>query len=55
VLVEITGHQFAWDMRYPGKDGVLGKKVISCTISHWETHLVLILKTRRVGMICIPQ
>lgn len=25
-LVEITGHQFAWDMRYPGKDGVLGKK-----------------------------
>jgi cytochrome c oxidase subunit 2 len=26
VLVEITGHQFAWDMRYPGKDGVLGKK-----------------------------
>lgn len=26
VVVEITGHQFAWDMRYPGKDGVLGKK-----------------------------
>jgi cytochrome c oxidase subunit 2 len=26
ILVEITGHQFAWDMRYPGKDGVLGKK-----------------------------
>lgn len=26
LLVEITGHQFAWDMRYPGKDGVLGKK-----------------------------
>lgn len=26
VLVEITGHQFAWDMRYPGKDGKLGKK-----------------------------
>ncbi len=25
-IVEITGHQFAWDMRYPGKDGVLGKK-----------------------------
>jgi cytochrome c oxidase subunit 2 len=24
--IEITGHQFAWDMRYPGKDGVLGKK-----------------------------
>ncbi len=25
-LIEITGHQFAWDIRYPGKDGVLGKK-----------------------------
>ena len=26
VVVEITGHQFAWDMRYPGTDGKLGKK-----------------------------
>jgi cytochrome c oxidase subunit 2 len=26
VVVEITGHQFGWDMRYPGQDGVLGKK-----------------------------
>ena len=26
MVVEITGHQFAWDMRYPGKDGKLGKK-----------------------------
>lgn len=26
VVVEITGHQFGWDMRYPGNDGVLGKK-----------------------------
>jgi cytochrome c oxidase subunit 2 len=26
MVVEITGHQFAWEMRYPGKDGVLGKK-----------------------------
>lgn len=25
VLVEITGHQFGWDMRYPGADGILGK------------------------------
>jgi cytochrome c oxidase subunit 2 len=25
VVVEITGHQFAWDMRYPGNDNVLGK------------------------------
>jgi cytochrome c oxidase subunit 2 len=26
IVVEITGHQFAWDMRYPGSDGKLGKK-----------------------------
>ncbi len=26
IVVEITGHQFAWEMRYPGKDGILGKK-----------------------------
>lgn len=25
-VIEITGHQFAWEMRYPGKDGVLGRK-----------------------------
>jgi len=24
--VEITGHQFGWEIRYPGKDGILGKK-----------------------------
>ncbi len=24
-LVEVTGHQFAWEFRYPGRDGVLGK------------------------------
>lgn len=26
-VVEITGHQFAWEVRYPGKDGIFGKKV----------------------------
>ncbi len=26
ILVEITGHQFAWEARYPGTDGVFGKK-----------------------------
>lgn len=26
VIVEITGQQFQWDIRYPGKDGVLGRK-----------------------------
>ncbi|MEO5648788.1 MAG: cytochrome c oxidase subunit II [Ginsengibacter sp.] len=25
-LIEITGHQFGWEIRYPGKDGVLGRK-----------------------------
>ena len=24
-VVEITGHQFAWEFRYPGKDGILGR------------------------------
>jgi cytochrome c oxidase subunit 2 len=24
--VEITGKQFGWEMRYPGRDGILGKK-----------------------------
>jgi cytochrome c oxidase subunit II len=26
IVVEITGQQFNWNMRYPGKDGILGKK-----------------------------
>lgn len=26
VLVEVTGHQFAWEFRYPGADKALGKK-----------------------------
>jgi cytochrome c oxidase subunit II len=26
VVVEITGHQFAWEIRYPGADKILGKK-----------------------------
>lgn len=26
IQVEVTGHQFAWEFRYPGKDGVFGKK-----------------------------
>lgn len=25
-LVEVTGHQFGWEFRYPGADGVLGRK-----------------------------
>ena len=24
--VEVTGNQFEWEFRYPGRDGVLGKK-----------------------------
>ena len=26
MIVEVTGKQFNWELRYPGKDGVLGKK-----------------------------
>jgi cytochrome c oxidase subunit II len=26
IVVEVTGHQFAWEFRYPGADGVLGRK-----------------------------
>lgn len=25
-VIEITGHQFGWEIRYPGRDGVLGRK-----------------------------
>src|SRR5450432_3151927 len=25
-LIEITGHQFGWEIRYPGRDGLLGRK-----------------------------
>lgn len=25
-VIEITGHQFAWEIRYPGRDGILGRK-----------------------------
>ena len=25
MLIEVTGQQFAWNVRYPGKDGLLGK------------------------------
>jgi len=30
-LVEITGHQFGWEIRYPGRDGVLGRKYYKLT------------------------
>lgn len=26
ILVEVTGHQFGWEFRYPGPDKILGKK-----------------------------
>lgn len=26
MVVEVTGKQFGWEFRYPGKDGILGKK-----------------------------
>lgn len=30
-MVEVTGHQFAWEFRYPGRDGVFGKKDFKLT------------------------
>jgi len=32
--IDITGHQFAWEFRYPGKDGVLGKKNYTLTTAN---------------------
>ena len=26
VVIEVTGHQFGWEFRYPGADKILGKK-----------------------------
>ncbi len=31
MVVEVTGHQFAWEFRYPGVDKVLGKKSYKLT------------------------
>jgi cytochrome c oxidase subunit 2 len=31
IVVEVTGHQFAWEFRYPGADKVLGKKNFKLT------------------------
>jgi cytochrome c oxidase subunit 2 len=30
-MVEVTGHQFGWEFRYPGYDGVFGKKNFKLT------------------------
>jgi cytochrome c oxidase subunit 2 len=31
VVVEVTGHQFGWEFRYPGADNILGKKDFKLT------------------------
>ena len=31
IVVEVTGHQFAWEFRYPGADNILGKKNFKLT------------------------
>lgn len=31
VVVEVTGHQFGWEFRYPGADNILGKKNFKLT------------------------
>lgn len=33
IVVEVTGHQFAWEFRYPGTDKMLGKKDYKLTTS----------------------
>ncbi len=33
IVVEVTGHQFAWEFRYPGADKMLGKKDYKLTTS----------------------
>lgn len=32
IVVEVTGHQFGWEYRYPGPDKVLGKKDYKLTV-----------------------
>jgi cytochrome c oxidase subunit 2 len=32
INIDVTGHQFAWDIRYAGADGVLGKKDFRLTV-----------------------
>jgi cytochrome c oxidase subunit II len=34
IVVEVTGHQFAWEFRYPGADKVLGRKNYKLTASN---------------------
>jgi cytochrome c oxidase subunit II len=34
VVVEVTGHQFAWEFRYPGADKVLGRKNYKLTAAN---------------------
>jgi cytochrome c oxidase subunit 2 len=31
INIDVTGHQFAWELRYPGKDGILGRKNYTLT------------------------
>jgi len=31
INIDVTGHQFAWEFRYPGKDGKLGRKDYTLT------------------------
>ena len=31
IVVEVTGHQFGWEFRYPGADNILGKKNFKLT------------------------
>ena len=32
INIDVTGHQFAWEIRYPGADGILGRKDFRLTV-----------------------
>jgi cytochrome c oxidase subunit 2 len=34
INIDVTGHQFAWELRYPGKDGILGSLDYTLTNSN---------------------
>jgi len=34
INIDVTGHQFAWEFRYPGKDGLLGRKNYTLTTAN---------------------
>jgi cytochrome c oxidase subunit 2 len=44
INIDVTGHQFAWELRYPGKDGKLGK--VDFTLSNGSNVLGIDFRDR---------